>query len=365
MEWGVQNLYAWFAGWLLIPVLIGLVIWSHRRRMRFMTRFGDLKLLFSSVPDEIWKPGSDAERSRSGDPAQRTRLLRQALRHREWIKAALVTLAVAAVLIAFGRPLWGSRQEVVHQMGIDLVLCVDTSESMLAQDVAPDRLEKAKSLIGSLLEELDGNRVGLVGFATTTRLHCPLTLDYRGLDSILEHCLTLGPGTDIEAAVAACLRVLKNSEARTRAIVILSDGEDHGGNIDKAIETARANGVRIYTIGIGSSEGAPIPEADSGSEGYKKKNGELVWSRLDETVLSRMADQTGGRYFRASPGESEAGMLASEIRGLDKTEFSQTVTTRKEEQFGVFLLFALLCLSLDAVLSRVGTVRWEDRHEKV
>ncbi len=144
---------------------------------------------------------------------------------------------------------------------------------------------------------------GLVGFATTTRLHCPLTLDYRGLRSILDHSLSLGPGTDIEAAVTACLRVLKNSEARSRAIVIISDGEDHGGNIDKAIEMARSEGIRIYTVGIGTPEGGPIPEGDVGSGGYKKKNGELVWTKLDESTLVRMSDATEGRYFRVTPTE--------------------------------------------------------------
>ncbi|MBN1878997.1 VWA domain-containing protein [bacterium] len=365
MGWGIQNTTAWVVSWFLIPAFIFLVLWSHRRRIKNATRFGDLKLVLANLPDSIWKQPSDEIKNRSGDPAQRLRLIRRNLRYREISKVLMMMIALLAILTAMGRPQWGTRQEIVHQMGIDLVLCVDTSESMRAQDVAPDRLNKARSIINSLLSQLDGNRVGLVGFATTTRLHCPLTLDYRGLRSILDYCLTLGPGTDIEAAVAACLRVLQNSEARSRAIIIISDGEDHGGNIEKAIDMARSNGVRIYTVGVGTLEGSPIPEGDTGSQGYKKKDGELVWTKMEESVLVQLADKTGGRYFRASPEETEARILASEIRNLETTEFSQTMTTRQEDQFGIFLLLALLFLSMDCALDRIGTIRWEDRHETV
>ncbi|MGB3976630.1 MAG: VWA domain-containing protein [bacterium] len=362
MEWGVTGIAKtiWQLSWLALPALILLFIVNHKYRKSRIKRFGDPRLLYTTMSDELWRNSDHAERARSESPEHRMRLIKKGFQNRETIKALLVTAASIFMLMALGRPQWGTRQELLHQSGIDLVLCVDTSESMKAQDIAPDRIEKAASMIASLLSELDGHRVGLVSFATTTRVHSPLTLDYRVIRSIMDYSLNMGPGTDIEAAIEACLKVLQGSEVRSKAIVVISDGEDHGGNIDKAIRNANKAGVKIYTLGLGTLEGAPIPEGDGNDGGYKRYKGELVWSKLEEETLIRIAESTGGRYYRSTPAEMEIISLANEIKNLEKTEFSQTVTTHREDQFGIFLLIAAFFLSIDAVLNRMGLIRWEE-----
>jgi Ca-activated chloride channel homolog len=365
MEWGLQGIakLIWQFSWLGVPVFVLLLIISYKRRKHLAKQFGEPHLLYGTMPDEIWIDPDHATKARSGNPVHRQELIRQNLRNREFIKSLLLTIALISLLTALGRPQWGTRQELLHQAGIDLVLCVDTSESMKAQDIAPNRIEKAASVIGSLLSEIDGHRVGLVSFATTTRVHSPLTLDYRVIRSILEYSLTMGPGTDIESALDASLKILQNSEVRSKAIVVISDGEDHGGNVERAIRKVKNAGVKVYALGIGTPEGAPVPEGENDDKGYKRYDGELVWTKLVEDTLLLLAENTGGRYYRATPSETEVSVLASDIQNLEKTEFSQTVTTHREDQFGIFLLFAAFLLSVDAVLSRLGVIRWEKRDE--
>lgn len=365
LTWGVQGWFEWlwYAAWLLVPACILLIWYGHRQRRRQGRRFSEIRLAYRTIDSGIWKSAADHRRSLSGSSEQNRRLIRNNLRFRSNIKAGLLVMALAMMVIALGRPQWGSRQEEIYQQGIDMVLCVDTSESMKAQDVAPSRLDKARSIISALLRELEGNRVGLVGFASTTRLHCPLTLDFRGLRNILDHSFSFGPGTDVEAAVAACVRVLESSDARSKAIVLISDGEDHGGDLDAAIEMARKQGIRIFTVGIGTPEGGPIPLGDGEADGYKKQNGELVWTRLEEDTMKQLAEATGGTYYRASATEMETLRLAGEIAGLEQSEFSQTVVTRREDQFGIFLLIAALLLAVEFALEPYGTIAWEDADE--
>ena len=367
MEWGLVGIAKtiWQLSWLTVPALILLFLVNHKRRKNRIKEFGEPRLLFSTMPDELWRNPEHAERAGSENLDHRLRLIKKGFQTREIIKAILVTASLISILIAFGRPQWGTRQELLHQSGIDLVLCVDTSESMNAQDIAPSRIEKAASMIGSLLSELNGHRVGLVSFATTTRVHSPLTLDYRVIRSIMDYSLNMGPGTDIEAAIDSCLNVLEGSDVRSKAVIVISDGEDHGGNIDKAIRNANRAGVRIYTLGVGTLEGGPIPEGDSNNERYKRYKGELVWTKLEEETLIRLAESTGGNYYRSTAVENEILSLANEIRNLEKTEFSQTVTTHREDQFGIFLLIAAFLLSIDAVINRLGMIRWEENDEVV
>ncbi|MCD4655691.1 VWA domain-containing protein [bacterium] len=365
LDWGVHGVMKliWTCSWFLVPVWLLLTWWSHKKRRLQGNLFGDQKLVYATVKSAIWKSKQDHIRARSGDPGQALRLIRGSVRRRENLRIFLITIALFAVAIALGRPQWGLRQEEIHQQGIDIVLCVDTSESMKAQDVAPGRLDKARSEIATLLTQLDGNRVGLVGFATTTRLHCPLTLDFRGLRSILDHSLSYGPGTDVEAAVVACKRILEGSDARTRAIVMISDGEDHGGDIDNAIDIARESGIRVFTLGVGTPEGGPIPLGKAENDGYKKKNGELVWTRLEEETMERLARETGGKYFPTTATETEAILLAQEIDKLEKSEFSQTMTTHREDHFGIFLLIAVLMIALEIAIESIGSITWEDADE--
>jgi Ca-activated chloride channel homolog len=362
MEFGVFGIQIllWAAAWLVLIFLGGTIIWEHKRWKRDGDRFGDLNTVFRLLPDDIWKNDSDVIKARAGNQATRVRLVKHSLRARRNVRYSLLFVGFAALVLAMGRPRWGTKQEDIFKQGIDLVFLVDTSNSMKAEDIPPNRLGKARSEISALLSHLGNNRAGLVGFASTTRLHCPLTLDFRGLKSILENSLSLGPGTNIEAAVGESLRVLRDSKAISKAIILLSDGEGHEGDIEKTINSAKAADVKIFSVGIGTPEGGPIPEIDeSGVSGYKKRNGELVWTKLDEETLTRLAKETGGEYFRASNTEVEAADLAQLIYGMEKTKFSQTVTTRKEEQFAIFLLFAAILIAIEAGLGDFQRIAWE------
>jgi Ca-activated chloride channel homolog len=366
MIWGIHGVtrIIWIVSWIVLPVYGILLVIKHKKRRKYLGRFGEPTLLYGVMADDIWKTEGDAQRARSANPHLRMRVIRDVYRYRTKIKEGLVFASCILILIALGRPQWGARQEIVHHEGIDMVVCIDTSNSMLAQDIAPNRITAASNAVRTMLPQLDGNRVGLVSFASTTRIHSPLTLDYRVIQSILDHSLSIGPGTDIEAAVDAGLTVLENSDANTKALVILSDGEDHEGNIDRAIQKAHAADVSIFALGIGTPGGAPIPE-DGDKTGYIRYQGELVWTKLEDNVLIQMTDRTGGQYFRMTPALTEAIEMAHQIRKLEKTEFSQAVRMQRDDQFGIFVMFAILFLSVEAILNRFGTIRWEAGDDSV
>jgi Ca-activated chloride channel homolog len=353
--------WVWIAGWLLIPALAFLIWRGNRMSRRDAHEFGRYETLLRLMPEDIWKTPEDARQAASGDQRKTARLVRLALRRRKTIKSSLILCAMLFLIIGLGKPQWGARQEKVFKRGIDLVIAVDTSESMKAEDIAPSRMSKARSEIAALLDRLEGNRAALIGFATTTKLHCPLTLDFRGLKSILDNSLSYGIGTNIHNAIEEALKALKNSETKSKAILILSDGEGHTGDIENAIADARSAGVHIFALGVGTAEGGPIPEdSKDNTAAYKKYKGELVWTKLDETTLQQLAKETGGAYFKASDTELEADALAAQIENLEKTEFSQTMTTQKEDRFGIFLFIAIILLAIEAVLGDYGKTEWEE-----
>ena len=363
MDFSASGIHYWV--WILCWISIVGVLWTirrgHKRARKNLDRFGRVGTLFRLIPDEIWRSETDAEKAQRHDPAYAVKSIRRNLRSRRRIKEIILVMALILIVIAVGRPRWGVKQEDIFQKGIDIVLLIDVSLSMKAQDIAPSRLDKAKSEIATILSMLENNRVGLVSFATSTRLHCPLTLDFRGLRSILDHSLSVGPGTNIANAVSGALRVLNKSDARSKAVILFSDGEGHDGDISEVTRELNAAGVHLFCVGIGTLEGGPIPEvSEEGSSGYKKSQGELIWTKLDEDSLKQLAVNTGGAYFRATDMELEAIQLTNAINSLEKTEFSQTVTTRKEERFAVFLLIAVILLALEAGLGDFRAMVWED-----
>ncbi len=344
--------------------LAGLFVWGARIRRKDMRALGSQDFILRLLPEEIWRSPEDRDKADGDNVTHQVALIRRAIRGHRRLRASLIVGAVLIASVALLRPQWGTVQEEIHREGIDIVLLVDSSESMKAKDVGPSRIDAARAAIGTLLKLLEGNRMGLVGFASTTRLHCPLTLDTRGLKSILDNSISFGIGTDIESAVRESLRVLSNSKAIARAIVLLSDGEGHTGHIQAAIDSASGAGVRIFSIGVGTPEGGPIPEiAEDGSENYKKRNGEVVWTKLDETTMMRMAEETGGMYVRLSATERELMDLAGAVQGLDKTEFSQTMTTRKADRFSWFLFAVAVLLAVEACLGDYRRLAWEGEHD--
>jgi Ca-activated chloride channel family protein len=296
----------------------------------------------------------------AGGAAHRARFLVEVSPHRRAAKTLLWLLAAGSVLVAAARPQWGTRLEPITRTGIDVVVAIDTSRSMAAEDVPPSRLGQATHAAASLLTRLRGNRVALVTFAGRATLICPLTVDHAAaklfLDTIEIDSAPV-PGTALAEALRVALRAFGEPDeaaSRTRAVVLFTDGEDHEGEIDEALSELERAGVAVYAVGTGTGGGAPIPVKDEhgGIEGYKKdREGRVVTTRLDEEALGQVALATDGRYYRATPTEIEIEEIARSLAGLDAHEFGTVLRVRYEERYQLPLGLALAALLAEACLS--------------
>jgi Ca-activated chloride channel family protein len=292
-----------------------------------------------------------------GGAAYLARFTREASPHRRAVKAIALLVAVAFGVVAAARPQWGAGTETVSRKGIDLVILIDTSRSMAAQDVSPSRLARATREAALLLDALGGDRVGLVTFAGRPALVCPLTLDHEAVKLFLDDLDTEAvsvPGTALADALVEAAKALgpgpaPGTEAKARAIVLLSDGEDHEGGLDQATRALRQSGIVLYGIGLGTDAGAPIPEADGA---YKRDDaGKPVTTKLEEGPLRHLALETEGRYFRASTSEAEVEEIAQSLASLDAAGSTTVMKTRWVERYQIPLSIALAALLLDVALA--------------
>ncbi len=321
--------------WLLLflPVLGLAAFWSGAHRRRRLARF-------------------------AGGAERVARFTGSVSRNRRAAKTLLLLLAVASGLMAAARPQWGTRLEPITRRGVDVVLVMDTSRSMAAEDVAPSRLSQARHAASSLVRRLAGDRIALVTFAGKGSLTCPLTLDYEAallfLDAVDVDLLPV-QGSSIGESLRVAARAFgpAGSEGRHRAVVLFSDGEDHEGGIEEAISLLKQSGVTTYAVGCGTAHGGPIPlrSATGAVEGYKKDiEGKVVTTQLKEEVLERLALETGGRYYRATPAEMEVEEIAKAIAGMDQKEHGTVLKTRYEERYQIPLAAVLLALLAETVL---------------
>jgi Ca-activated chloride channel family protein len=296
----------------------------------------------------------EAARRAFAEPALMRRIALGASHERQRLKTWLAVVAVVALGVAAGRPQIGTKLGVVKRQGIDLMIALDTSASMEARDLKPDRLEKAKREAGSLVNLLDGDRVGIITFSGTAFVQCPLTVDY-GAASMLLSTVKPGiiptPGTAIGEAIRLAVKSMATQPDRAKVLVLLTDGEDHGSDPVGAAKEAAKAGLRIYTIGLGGTAGEPIPLAAEEGSGYKRdKSGEVVMSRLDEGTLMDVAAETGGRYFRATDGERELTVIEEEISKMQQGELESKMFAYYEERFQYPLAFALAAMLLGSFL---------------
>ncbi len=266
------------------------------------------------------------------------------------VRVWLAVLVVLALGLAAGRPQTGTRLGVATRHGIDLMLALDVSDSMRAEDLRPDRLEKARREALTLIELLDGDRVGVITFAGAAFVQCPLTLDY-GAASMLLSAVEPGtisrPGTNLAAAIRKATAALTTRPDRSKALVIFTDGEGHEEDPLEAAREAAEAGVRVYTIGLGSTAGEPIPLSASEGGGYKRdRSGNIVMSRLDEGTLMDIASVTGGSYHRATSGERELRAIEEELARMEQGELESRMLAFYEERFQVPMLVALALLLL-------------------
>ena len=331
--------------YLLVPALAGLAWWARARTRRALALVGERHLL-----DRL-----TATVDRRGRAAKHAALL----------------AAVVLLVTALARPQFGSRVETVRREGQDIVVALDLSASMIAEDMAPNRLDKAKFAIADLIGRLEGDRVGLVAFAGEAFVQSPLTSDYGAATLFLNAMdpdMISVQGTNLGQAVAVALDAFADTGRRHRVLVLITDGEDHEGEVEDALGRAVEAGVRIYTVGIGSTDGVPIPEFDAAgrARGFKRDDdGTVVTTQLDETTLRMMAERTGGLYYRASPAGAELEALAAEVTGGEGQEFEAEQVTVFDEQYQLFLGLALALLVAEVLIPdrRRARAGWSGRFQ--
>ena len=304
----------------LVPALALFLLRAHRRRREALATFVAAALLPAVAPDL--------------DLRRRT------------LRAALLVAAALCVVLALAGPMWGFRWQEVRREGIDLVVALDTSRSMLATDVKPNRLGRAKLAIQDLVAELRGDRVALVAFAGTAFVQCPLTLDYGAFGQSLE-AIDVGiiprGGTSLTAAIDTSLEALEGRQGKHQALVLITDGEDHEGQVKEAAKRAADRGVKVYTVGIGTTEGELVPGEAGGF--VKDRKGQVVKSRLDEETLKQVAVDTGGVYLHAAGASLGLTELYRDyIDTMEKRELATTLERRFEQRYQIPLVFALLLL---------------------
>ena len=276
--------------------------------------------------------------------------------YKHQLKFFLLFFALASLVIALANPQLGTKYEKVKRKGVDLIVALDVSKSMEAEDVKPNRLERAKLLISRLMSKLHNDRVGLIVFAGSAYLQVPLTVDYSAVKLFLNTINTnMMPtqGTAIGDAVRLANKAFDTEEQKHKAMVIITDGENHEGDAIAAAEEAAEQGIIIHTVGVGSPKGAPIPLYRNGVQMDFKRNGagEVVLSKLDETSMQQIAVKGNGKYYRMASGNEELQQLMNEIAGMEKKEIEERIFTDYEDQFQYFIGLALILLTLDFFIS--------------
>lgn len=323
----------------LIPVLVVLFIFYQNWQKRARLRWGDKALLNKMTEGKSnFKP---------------------------WLKLIYSCFAIAFLAIGLANPQVGTKMETVKRQGVDLVFALDVSASMLAEDMAPSRLEKAKYLISKSLEELGGDRVGIIAYAGKAYPLCPITTDYSAAKLSLASAspdFIPTPGTALDEALDYSLSYFDPESPASKVLVVISDGEDHDENWKEYIGQLNERGIKVLTIGLGTAKGGPIPLKTGGNiVGYKKdENGEVVITRQDDAVLRELAQQTNGNYVLGSNTNATLEALKNTLSGLEKADIEERVFTDYDDQFQWFLAiaFALLLLEL-ATADRRG--KWMER----
>jgi Ca-activated chloride channel homolog len=323
----------WLWALLLVPVVAALLWYAGHLRRQMADRFAE-SAAWEALSAHIWKPA------------------------RRW-RSLLLLLGLALVIFAVARPQWGARAVMLKRRGLDIVVALDVSKSMLATDVKPDRLTRAKREISGVLDRLAGDRIGIVVFAGDAFVQCPLTLDAAAARLLLEAVDTRSagrPGTAIAEAIKTATGMYETNEHQFKVLILVTDGESTEGDALSAAQDAAKAGIRIYTVGVGTPSGEPIPvyDEDGTQLGFKKDDaGQIVLSKLDEVELQKIALATEGRYFRAGPTEMEIDALFDELSKLEKKEMEGRLFTEFEERFQYLLVPAFLLLLVEFALPEV------------
>ncbi len=278
---------------------------------------------------------------------------------RSWFKSALkigvISLALVMMSFALVNPKIGTKLETVKREGVDVVFALDVSKSMLAEDIAPNRLEKSKQLVAQIINSLAGDRIGIIGYAGSAFPQVPITTDFSSAKLFLNSMNTdmvSSQGTAITEAIEMAKTYYNDEEQTNRVLFIISDGEDHEGNVGSVAREAAEEGIQVFTIGVGTSGGGPIPIKRNGILQYYKRDQEnnQVITRLDQAMLEEIAEQGGGEYIDGSNTKEVVEEVTAILNGMDKKEFEAKQFTDFKDQFQWFIAGALLMLILDLLL---------------
>ena len=316
----------------LVPVLILLFIIALRWKKRALKKFGDYILVNQLIPGKAnTKP---------------------------IIKFILHTLAFVFIVIAIAQPQIGTKMETVKRKGVDVILALDVSNSMKAEDIKPSRLERAKQAIYNLVNQLQGDRIGLIVFAGEAYVQLPVTTDYGAAKLFLSSIdcdIVPTQGTAIGKAIELAVTSFssKDSAKHNRAIIVITDGENHEDDAVESAKSAKEKGIVVHTIGMGSINGAPIPIVHNGQRvGFMQDNsGQTVITKIDENALAEIAHAGGGKFIRATNSDDGLNIVMKDINAMEKNEFGSKMFTDYADQFQYFIALALLCLIIEFMIS--------------
>ena len=285
------------------------------------------------------------------------------------LRSRIIILGIIFILLASAGPQIGMKLTELTRQGVDIFILLDTSTSMNAADVKPSRMEKAKYELGRLLNNLEGDRAGLIAFAGSAHLHCPLTEDYsasRLFLKMMDTGLITTQGTDLAAAIQLALDHIEEDDEKFKVFLLVSDGEDHQGEAITLAEQARDLGIIIHTLGVGTPAGGPIPIYDDKGkriEFKKNRSGQVVTSTLNESTLDEIARITGGIYIRVGNQVNAITPLLNEINQMEKRELKSHVFSQYEDRYQVFLIIGLLLFLAEFVIPTrtKNEMVWEGR----
>jgi Ca-activated chloride channel homolog len=312
----------------IVPFLIGIFIYARFIHKRAIRKFGD--------------------------PGMFHRITKGYSSSRLTLRFLLVLLSISFIILALARPQYGTRLTEVKRRGVEIMIALDVSNSMLATDIQPNRLERAKQAISALLDQMKNDRIGLIVFAGTSYIQVPITTDYVSVRMFLDAIrpdMIPSQGTAIGAAIRQTVASFPPNSDLEKAIIIISDGENHEDDAVDAAREANKAGISVHTIGLGNPNGSPIPLPGGGENDFlKDQDGQVVISRLNEELLNQIAVAGEGTYIRASNTRLGLNELFNQISGMEKKVYESKVYTDYDEKFTVPALLALFCILLDLMM---------------
>ena len=259
------------------------------------------------------------------------------------------------LILALARPQYGHKDTEIERTSSEIVLALDVSKSMLAEDVKPNRLERAKMLMSRIISEREGDKIGVIVFSSVAMWQCPMTYDIEAVKMFLQKvntgALPFG-GTEFSAPINLAVKALSGKPSNSRVMILITDGEDHDEKTKEAIESAKKAGLRIITIGIGTAQGAPVPEKNSSGALIRYitgDNGKTVISRLDSTLLQKIASETGCKYFEISGSGDVFADIIKELQNLGKDSQGKVKESSRRDRFQIFLFLALIAFITELI----------------